>query len=527
MRVMRLLSFCLVVTFFAWAQTEKTIETGQVIGEVIDRTAGTPIAGAEVILERLGAGPFPETRADENGHFEFESVAPGHYFLQAIRGGAVGSRRSASAMSRTVPVDVRAGLSSQVIRIYLNTPVSVSGKVMGPQDSAAANVQVTLYSLSFSQGVAHLVPRDHTVSDEKGIYSFDVIEPGEYLLFAQPNNLYDRDALIAGFYPGSVSIENALPITVTESASLQYANIKLRKSQGFSIEGVIDPWPDHEDKLELYLQAAGPDLTGSPPVALHSVYRSRPHFSLRGVVRGDYVIQVKSSDQFGVTLSAQPVSVSSAAVSGLSLRAGDGFTLHGKFRTDVRSIPPGAAKDISQVNVHLSPLDGIDEERVAALHDGEFLFRKLSLGRWLIQVTGIPSGLFVACVSVSGRSCSGPLLTLSTNQSDNPDIILTLADSCAKVVGHVTNDRRPISAVVLLVPESPQLGPMIRAKSASDGSFSFDHLAPGRYELYSWEAPNRARVEDIAYQQQYRTSAVTIDLKPGEVAQKDLAVVPK
>jgi hypothetical protein len=87
----------------------------------------------------------------------------------------------------------------------------------------------------------------------------------------------------------------------------------------------------------------------------------------------------------------------------------------------------------------------------------------------------------ISSLSAKGGTLHGHMLKVG---SDPVELILALSDSNANVNGQVTRDGRPKSGVfVVLAPVDLDAGhSMWRSnQSDSDGTFNFQHIAPGTY----------------------------------------------
>jgi len=178
--------------------------TATVRGVVVDG-GGSPIAGAEVELERPGATAHEKavatTTSDLDGSFELAGLAPSSTPLR-LRVGC-GSPRGTTVIEGELTLDAGAVIEGQ--RLVVPTLASVSGRVVDPDGRP---LQGAIVKVRGAQGT----PVTTTATD--GSFRFDRLPPGEARVTLETvaasrgigirrgNSPEPRDSLLHAFTPG-------------------------------------------------------------------------------------------------------------------------------------------------------------------------------------------------------------------------------------------------------------------------------------------------------------------------------------
>jgi hypothetical protein len=158
--------------------------SGLIVGRVVDATTGRPVAGAIVALEgvRSQAGP-PRAMTNASGHFVFRRLAKGSYSLTTTKSGYVDGgygRRTPSGTLASLALDDGQRVSDVTIRIW--RVASIEGTVTDEAGEPLASVQIRAYQRRYVSGTRRLVQIGSASTDDRGVYRFGNLAPGEYLV---------------------------------------------------------------------------------------------------------------------------------------------------------------------------------------------------------------------------------------------------------------------------------------------------------------------------------------------------------
>src|SRR5262245_19455489 len=166
--------------------------TALILGRVVDASSGRPIAGAIVTLrgsvalpEFTGPGPTSTPRAMTNasGQFVFRKLLNGAFTLTASKpgyaDGAYGKRRPEGSPA---PLKLEPGERAGDVVIPLWRYGSIAGTVTDEAGEPLIGVSVRAFQSRYAAGHRRLIETDFASTDDRGIYRFDSLIPGSYVV---------------------------------------------------------------------------------------------------------------------------------------------------------------------------------------------------------------------------------------------------------------------------------------------------------------------------------------------------------
>ncbi len=151
----------------------RMVPAARIAGQVVERGSGQPVPNAEVTLTsalRFDFKPPRDTRADEQGRFEFTALEPGRYEVMGRKGALVGAGEIVGvAVAQTV----------DNVEVKVDRGFSISGRVKDDRGKGVGNTRVTAQRDTPPWGQA---ARTRTNSD--GSYALEGMLPGQYRLSA-------------------------------------------------------------------------------------------------------------------------------------------------------------------------------------------------------------------------------------------------------------------------------------------------------------------------------------------------------
>jgi hypothetical protein len=187
--------------------------------------------------------------------------------------------------------------------------------------------------------------------------------------------------------------------------------------------------------------------------------------------------------------------------------------------------------NVPNVTVRLVPSEGLalgpqPASKVAA--DGSIRLSSVTPGHWMLAIDSLPEGLWLKSESFAGNEVVAGELNLTENARGQLRIVL--AGNGAQIAGTVTANNQPAPAIVVLVPEAPELRnahQMYRVTNATErGLFTLKDVRPGSYKLFAfreiepfeWFDPEELKlVEDMG---------LSITVAEGESALRDIVAIP-
>ena len=166
-------------------QTATPVPSGLILGRVVDGTSGRPIPGAIVTLEGTTAASstLPRAITNSNGQFVFRRLGRGSFFLNATRSGYVEGaygRTRPGGTTLSVQLDEGQRVNDVVIRMWKHA--SISGTVTDEAGEPLVGVQLRAFERRSLIGRPRIVQAGTATTDDRGIYRFGTLAPGEFLI---------------------------------------------------------------------------------------------------------------------------------------------------------------------------------------------------------------------------------------------------------------------------------------------------------------------------------------------------------
>jgi len=483
-------------------------QASRISGTVVDALSGQPLSRAQVFIEAVGIPNSGQAvTTGDDGHFTFESLAPGHYTLSAQRKGYVAQAFKQHEFFSTAIV-VGPNLDTSQLHFELRPDASISGQILDEMNEPVRNAQVLLFCQGLRSGVRTAWQERLLSTDDQGNYHFGHLDPGTYIIAASAQPWYAQ------------RVTRQLLQRVDGTGQVTYEEV----TNGEPALDVVYPIIFFSNAL---------DISGAVPITLRSGYAQTADFTLRPIPALRLVIRSASSGepenvwaqvsqplidgvQQQVQANVQQVGLGIVEVSGLPPGRLN-FALHSSkenastTRSRTMQLAADSEIDVSETapSVTVAGMIKVDdgsplpEPVLFQLHSrttgenfniqtepgGEFSLRDqpVAAGTYDVSLLG-PPGAAVKSLSATGAKASGHTLEIGAGQ----DVKLTVVISkgTGKVTGVALKDGRPVDGVmVVLVPEVPEHNLFLfrRDQSDSDGSFNLGGILPGRYTVVAIE----------------------------------------
>ena len=557
--------------------------TGSIKGRVV-ADDGQPVVNATLMAQAVnGPSSVKPAQVDAEGRFSFDDLPPASYILFTSAPGYIDE-----AMSTGDPNDWPRHLIGAQLKIRMIKGGVITGKVTNSKGDPIVGVPVHAVALNNpSWAPTEVLGLVGAESDDRGIYRIYGLRPGTYVVNAggpgqfglAMSNGFDLD--VPTYYP-SATRDTAVPVVVRSGDETTGIDIKYSGAEGHRISGVVlgnvnAGASAASGAVIIMLSPAGTQSVLSMAVA--GVMDQRRAFGFNGIADGEYDLLAGLQTGQGNDASlvaTKRVAVRGGDVTGLELTLTQLASIAGTITLDPikpedkcdqrgsQLIETGFAarrddpkKSGSQMMTAM--LAGVGGTLNAK---GAFFARNLDAGRyrfeiklpteaWYVRAINLPAAVAVAnqqpspaapasVASKPNQSYPWPgTVMLKSGQQINGVSILVGQDA-ASLRGRVTATPEgaafPADLRVHLVPaDRDQANDVLRYSEtliASDGSFAFSNLAPGRYFIVSRVEPgadtpgaettsrSRSSAWDPAARAKLRQEAeaakVIVDLKPCE-----------
>jgi protocatechuate 3,4-dioxygenase beta subunit len=532
-------------------KTQKESKASSIKGRVVGDD-GQPMANVPVIATPIGrgaarrlgpAGQGAQTSTDDDGAFEFESLAPASYVISASAPGYI--TPPPPIEDENGPGVYRAG---DVANITLARGGVVTGKVVNASGNPLTGVTVNAIRVGGLDGEAdnQLVfqgfgPAWRT--DDRGVYRIYGLVPGSYIIQAgqagqaggprgaTPNLLspYSEDA--PTYYPSSAR-DVATPVPVRAGEEVAGIDVSYRGERGRVVSGriVAKTGDGGLGPAQIALSVAGSDAVVATAMQMDAGRRNAGRmnsdasrgFAFYGVRDGEYEI-VAHRAGFGAESDAvsapRRVSVRGADVGGVELTLAPLASLSGRIvvekKADVcQKLRASSVEEIlltaerDEVRTHEATLlSQLTATRPAAPNAaGEFTLRNLQAGRHRVIAQLPDENWYLHAISMESKPPAPSARRTATRVSVNvardgvtlkpgeklTGMTVAIAEGAAAMKGHVVVDqdgKLPGKVRAYLIPAEKEAvdNPLryAQANAGGDGGFNFKNLAPGRYYLFA------------------------------------------
>jgi hypothetical protein len=364
-------------------------------------------------------------------------------------------------------------------------------------------------------------------TDDRGVYRFYGLRPGIYVVFTQGNMLSSPISPYEGYartYHPSSPRETAAEIRVTDGGEATGVDIRYRGARGYNVSGVAAVG-------EAARQAPGMSVAlydlSSASLAGHVSFgrvEAQNEFTIKGLTNGEYEIIARVSrikDGEPHVSPPRRVMIRGADVGGIELKLAPMASISGKvvFEASPNVCEGGRKSSLSGIFVNVRPDTnamsdarrfGVDQSGGLVSGQGEFKISSLDPNLYFISLQLPDENWYAKSIAAPVmRARADPVEPVTTydvgrnglalKSGDRmTGLIVTIADGAASLRGRLAAENaslRPHTRVIVhLVPaEAAAVDDVLRyaeAVARSDGSFSLNNIAPGKYWLVARAAPD-------------------------------------
>jgi hypothetical protein len=517
-------------------QPARTALVGRVVGE-----SGEPVPEAAVSLSlRTGAagvrisGPPSTIGSDEGGNFRFEELAPGLYEVFAYLPGFIAETDplTGRALGPYRPGD---NVTVRLVKggVVTGTVVDLQG-----QPLAALNVRaVRVRELDGTTSPNRYLFGGEDRTDDRGVYRIYGLRPGLYVVHAGGYNngvigSFGTYGEVASFYPSGTR-DTAAEVPVRAGQEVTGLDIRLRDDPARSVTGTIESATGALGDFGIIVNLNYASTSMAAGTAFINSTSGQRSFSFDSVADGEYDLQATTNSRDGMALLAsvpQRVSVRGADVTGLRLMltplASASGTLRFEPAAEAGRPAPATCKTVRASLLPQETLVTAAAEKPRATtgraisllgtsqsttpdNTGAFTVNTLEAGRYRLSVRLFDDALYVRSIqtpaptpqrtatTAAAAAVSHDVFDLKAGQQLS-GLMVRVAEGAAALSGSVAAAEPaagappapppPFSQLrVHLVPQERERAEdtlrYYEAPVASDGTFAFKNLAPGRYLL--------------------------------------------
>jgi hypothetical protein len=540
----------------------------RITGTVVSATDGAPIPHAQLRPDLLVRGrsggtggggrrqfpgqfrQFPASGdvidADERGQFSITLPSAGTWQLTAMASGFVAQAyEEHQEFSSSIVLTPESPTYDLVFR--LRPEAVISGEVVDEAGEPVRNAQVSLLSVPASspdRATDSPAVRGAVQTDDRGVYEFASLSPGDYRVTVQVQPWYATAAQSRRFGPSDASaldpsLDVTYPLTwypgvddpaMAETISMHGGDVAQADFHMVPIPSIhlriVPPAgvsanapPNGRAPLFPVVERISTGVNGGGgfnPVSMTNI--SPAGIDVGGLAPGLYQVRLQGQG-------------SDNRVAVVELTAGG-----------VHTLDMNAAPTVANIAIHFDGLTDVDENSLQVVFDsddgrrvvpmnmeprgggnqrgrsgggmrGQERVVEVAPGRYRVTLVGRPN---VYLTGITGQSAEvkGRYVTVHAGDSS---LTLHVATGTATVTGIVKSEGKPcVGAMVMLVPatlgDTGSFAFLARDQSNTDGSFDLTNVIPGQYILVAIEDGWHINWSDQSTLRQYLTHGVPMDL---------------
>jgi hypothetical protein len=561
------------LSLLAILQSSTAPNPAEISGRVIDSASNQPLAGARVILYRLGsetyfnkntiekadpttqpqdpASPVLSMFTGDDGRFSFK-VEPARFSLHARNAGYLdwGDDAKTSKFLALKPGQKMTG-----VVIVMEQPVSITGRVIDPEteQSVPGLLVLPMAWLTMGASRALVFAGEGATTDKNGAYALKGLGPGEYILEVAPAHgerflpggtddefrSGAQPAYLRSYYPGVERREQAESVTLLPGVALDRIDFKLSKRRAAAIRGCLhaEGSPDQLGDVALGLTLI--EIQGGTSMynsVADKTVRADACFKLEGLAAGKYYLnaETKAAKPTETQRAFLTLDLDDQRLDHVDLNLMKGIPVNGKVRL-AETVTGTELKEL-HLKIQLYPRgrsvfgDELGEESLTKVSEatGAFAWPNVFPGAFDVLVVGLPDTLAVGEVFYNSSRAGRKTFVMNPGAPDQRlEVVLHPATGSINVT--VAGGEKATDSQLVLRPEPyNELDPNQEAQTItadSDGRGAFAHLLAGKYRLFAFP-PGVAWRTNSAYVQKTvsgmdvdvgNDATQTVEVKPSEI----------
>jgi hypothetical protein len=172
------------------ASSATTVGTASISGTVVNETTGNPVRRARVTLTGTELRGGRSVMTDDQGRFTFQALPAGRFTMTASKPGFVDNTYGAKRSGRPgTPIQLADGQNFNRATIALPHGGVITGVVVDEIGEPASGTQVRVLRYVLRTGERVLQEAGRDTADDRGMYRIFQLQPGEYIVNAEPRNM--------------------------------------------------------------------------------------------------------------------------------------------------------------------------------------------------------------------------------------------------------------------------------------------------------------------------------------------------
>jgi hypothetical protein len=449
-------------------------QQGAVRCRVIEAGSGTPLAGAHVRLMAARKGDRPDlvfgAETGRDGYFSVDPIAAGTYMVSLDKTGYLGQRSRGGIPTESVAI--KTGERQESCRFEMTRRSAISGRVVDANGDPVGGVPIRLLTPA-GEAAEWIGTPIAVLTDSRGLFRVSPAA-GRYRLKADPRDSDDdmpetrSDGTSDIVYGPTVypSVIDAAP-----NGELSGIEIRLQPWQAGSVSGTVTGIePGAKGRVLMEGMVNRGESWGDVEVAADG------SFTFPRLRAGSYKLFAET-DGFAQSAVVE-FDLGDTSVTGIRLAIRKPFDVSGTVEMpagspaqSIRLERAGGAADVARI---YRSLRTAYEGPVAA--DRTFRIERVSPGKYRVRVLPAVEGSYVAA----------PAGILDLDDAAGTKLRVVVRKGAAQISGTIENESGPVThglATAFLWPDGAARESTQTVAPATDGTYRFTDVAPGRYRI--------------------------------------------
>jgi len=495
MRRIRLLLLLLPSALLAQTTPQDQRSHRTITGTVTNAVSGEPIRhtlvhlmGSNnngVISSSNGRSSVPAANSSNaltgsDGRFQFADIPDGLIMLIAQKPGFF-DRLSMSGEWAQSNSWVVVGSGKTDFQLTLSPAARIAGRISDGESESIGGAQVQLIGESITQGRKQWQARGATSTDEDGMYRFDDLIPGHYIVFASGHTVLTQnwnappEVSSPAYYPDGADLSSAQVIDVQPGREFR-ADFHLRTVRGYRVTASVRGTVANQNVSVGFENATG-QMMSFDGAAYDG---SRGRFVAPAVPSGTWTLILSSNDTQGHWYQTrQEIAVNGADVSNLQILLQPPASIPVVVN---HSSGSGQLLGNGLVNIALTSSNPTRQQAYGSQQRGT---------PPVLTIDNVIEGHYNVDVQVYGNECLSSVsygnvdllrdyLAINPGDSQAQPITIDLRADCATLNPKITPEGSQPLVFVVVLPSSPSAEPKVQPAGVP---FT---LSPGSYQVFAF-----------------------------------------
>jgi hypothetical protein len=460
------------------------------------------------------------TMTDTAGRFIFTGLGGGAYQISVSRNGfveeAYGARHPGE---QGLPFKLDAGQHAEDLVFKLTPTAAITGHVRDENGEPAGMVQVSALQYRYEQGKRGMFPTVMVMTNDLGEFRLFNLTPGKYFVMGSSRS---SSHMVTVYYPGTTDVSQALTIDVSAGGEFHGVDLALLSSKTFHVRGLVAGMKatvNGENTTAVILR----EIPSFVPQRSAASVNKEGKFDISGVPSGSYDLMAFQENEGKPIIAHSEVEVAGADVEGVMLAFEAPSVVEGHLKWDDGTEPTKV-----QLQVGLRPMEEMyGVQGPAEIHkDGSFEIKGVPPDLYSVDISGSAPDAYLRSAKYGSADAMGSF-TVSGGAAGSLEIVIGAQG--ARVSGMVTNsDPVVVPGVwVALIPEAKLKRLYQAVKTDASGKYEFRGVAPGSYNLFSWDQVEEREWEDPEFMKAFEGKGAAISVEEKENKSLDLTLIDR